>query len=363
MAIPAVSTPPAPGTPLPAGPNAVAADPATGGFAALFLAQMGIPLPPALAAQGEAKGEAPLTADEETASLDPAASLSGPDPAALAALGLPLPPDAALPRPPARADLPIDPDLARSLPLRGGPPTAQGIEPGAQRGATARAEQDPASAAGGILPAALPSPVAGMNLPGSDIPAAKLAASLPEALPAAAAGAPAETPPAAAALNATLPLRHATPDTPTATGLETPVAHPRWGDDLGNRVVWMARHDEQTARINVNPPELGPLQITLNLSGDQASASFTSPHAEVRQAIADALPRLREMLAGAGIDLGQTHVGAQAQHERSGNWPESPASPRFGNDAAILAATGDAPGGGAVPLPMQRGRGMVDLFA
>lgn len=366
MAIPAVSTPPAPGNALPPGSNAAAADPSAGGFAALFLAQMGIPLAPALAARGEAVGEVPLNADGEAAPLDPASSLTGPDPAALAALGLPLPPDGALPRPPARADLPADLESTRSLPLRGGPQSALGIEPGSQRGAAARADHDPTSPADGAFPAALPSHLAGMNRTGNDSPPAKLAAPLPEALPPASAGGPSEAPQAVAPLHTALPLRHAVPDTaaPQATGpLETPVTHPRWGDDLGNRVVWMARHDEQTARINLNPPELGPLQITLNLSGDQASASFTSPHAEVRQAIADALPRLREMLAGAGIDLGQTNVGAQAQQERSGNWPESPASPRFGNDAAILAATGDAPGGGAVPLPMQRGRGMVDLFA
>ncbi len=132
---------------------------------------------------------------------------------------------------------------------------------------------------------------------------------------------------------------------------------------MGNQVVWMVRHDEQTARITLNPPELGPLQITVNVSGDQATASFASPHADVRQAITDALPRLREMLAGAGIDLGQTNVGAQAQQERSGREPESPANPRFANDKAILHSAGNAAGGASSPPLSQRGRGLVDLFA
>lgn len=93
----------------------------------------------------------------------------------------------------------------------------------------------------------------------------------------------------------------------------TPVHSPNWSADVGQRVVWMARNNVQEAQLSVNPPNLGPIEITLSLKDDAATARFFSPHAEVREILEQALPRLREMLAGAGVQLGQSDVGAQSQ--------------------------------------------------
>lgn len=148
-----------------------------------------------------------------------------------------------------------------------------------------------------------------------------------------------------------------------APQIATPFHDGRWAQDFGDKVVWLAKNDQQTAQLSINPPQLGPVHITLNLSGDQASAMFASPHSEVRQAIADAMPQLREMLAGAGINLGQANVGTQLpQQQQSGNPQQSSNPPRFAGDNAILP--GDS-GHGATALPAaaRGGRGMVDLFA
>jgi flagellar hook-length control protein FliK len=93
----------------------------------------------------------------------------------------------------------------------------------------------------------------------------------------------------------------------------TPVHSPNWSAEVGQRVVWMARNNVQEAQLSVNPPHLGPIEITLSLKDDAATARFFSPHAEVREILEQALPRLREMLAGAGVQLGQSDVGAQSQ--------------------------------------------------
>lgn len=92
-----------------------------------------------------------------------------------------------------------------------------------------------------------------------------------------------------------------------------PVHSPNWSAEVGQRVVWMARNNVQEAQLSVNPPHLGPIEITLSLKDDAATARFFSPHAEVREILEQALPRLREMLAGAGVQLGQSDVGAQSQ--------------------------------------------------
>jgi flagellar hook-length control protein FliK len=89
-----------------------------------------------------------------------------------------------------------------------------------------------------------------------------------------------------------------------------------WDQALGQKVVWMIAGAEQSATLTLNPPDLGPLQIVLNVSDTQASASFTSAQPEVRQAIEAAMPKLREMLNDAGIQLGQTSVNAGTPNQQ-----------------------------------------------
>ncbi|MCX7672007.1 MAG: flagellar hook-length control protein FliK [Thiobacillaceae bacterium] len=85
-----------------------------------------------------------------------------------------------------------------------------------------------------------------------------------------------------------------------------------WESELAQRVLWMAGRQQQWAEIVVNPPELGLIEIHLRLSGKEASAYFYSPHASVRELLDGSLPRLRELLAGAGIQLGQAQIGQES---------------------------------------------------
>lgn len=135
-----------------------------------------------------------------------------------------------------------------------------------------------------------------------------------------------------------------------------------WPKQFGEKIVWMARAEQQSAQININPPQLGPVQITLNLNGDQASLAFASPHAEVRQAIESALPQLKEMLASAGINLGQSNVGANLGRQNPDMSFQDANGNRSASENAILPANDKAANiaGSAV---LHRGRGMVDLFA
>ena len=135
-----------------------------------------------------------------------------------------------------------------------------------------------------------------------------------------------------------------------------------WSQHFGEKVVWLAKSDQQSAQININPPQLGPIQIRLNLSGDQATMTFASPHLDVRQAIENAMPQLKEMLSSAGINLGQADVGANmAQHKQETPF-HSANGKRGGDENAILPANDIAVSTGTSPI-LQRGRGLVDLFA
>lgn len=161
------------------------------------------------------------------------------------------------------------------------------------------------------------------------------------------------------ASQAMLETLHA-PNEIAAPKLAPAVGTTAWNQALGEKVVWMATGAQQSATLTLNPPDMGPLQIVLNLANDQATASFFSAQPEVRQALEAAFPRLKEMMNEAGIQLEQATVSADTprQDDTSDRQAQRDIPPIAGMDDAISAGLQPihAPG-------QQSGRGLVDTFA
>ncbi|MHB1677049.1 MAG: flagellar hook-length control protein FliK [Sulfuriferula sp.] len=102
----------------------------------------------------------------------------------------------------------------------------------------------------------------------------------------------------------------------SVSGLSPQVGTSAWNHALGEKIVWMVGGAEQTASLSLNPPDLGPLQIVLNVTNNQANATFIAAQPEVRLAIEAALPRLHEMMNNAGIQLGQTNVRSDTSSQQ-----------------------------------------------
>ncbi|SEF41772.1 flagellar hook-length control protein FliK [Nitrosomonas ureae] len=94
--------------------------------------------------------------------------------------------------------------------------------------------------------------------------------------------------------------------------VDLPINQPKWGGEFAQKVVWLTSQQNQVAEIHLNPAHLGPVEVMLTITQDQATAQFVSPHLAVREAIQEALPRLREMMADNGIQLGNVMVGADS---------------------------------------------------
>ena len=95
-----------------------------------------------------------------------------------------------------------------------------------------------------------------------------------------------------------------------------PVTHQKWGQALGQRMVYMANQQMQQAQITLNPEKLGPVQIRLQIDRDQkVNVVMTAQHGVTREAMEAAMPRLKEMFEQAGIDLGSVDVNDQKQFE------------------------------------------------
>jgi flagellar hook-length control protein FliK len=111
---------------------------------------------------------------------------------------------------------------------------------------------------------------------------------------------------------------------PISTAITLPVGADGWGQELGNRVQWLAHNNVQAAELRINPPHLGPIEIRINVDQDQASVSFSSQHAVTRDALEAAIPRLRDMLGDNGLNLANVNVSSQSFSDQRGQQAGSP---------------------------------------
>lgn len=84
-----------------------------------------------------------------------------------------------------------------------------------------------------------------------------------------------------------------------------------WGRVLSSRVIWMAREGVQQASLKLNPASMGLVEVKLHMHNEQASISFIAHHAATRDALEQALPRLRENFQENGMELVHADVSQE----------------------------------------------------
>jgi flagellar hook-length control protein FliK len=143
-----------------------------------------------------------------------------------------------------------------------------------------------------------------------------------------------------------------------------------WDSALGQKMVWMSNNGQQSATLTLNPRDLGPMQVTINVNKTQADATFIAANPEVKAALEAAMPKLREMMDQAGIQLGQANVstGMPNQNQQAFNQPQPNGAGHGGgrgngsgagrDDGDIAISSGSA----VAPASGSSGQGLVDTF-
>jgi flagellar hook-length control protein FliK len=146
-----------------------------------------------------------------------------------------------------------------------------------------------------------------------------------------------EIPQLPAAPNSTSPLRQA--ESAHARPVNVPVGNAQWADEIGSRMTMMVEQGKHTASLRLSPEHLGPLEVRITMNGDQASVQFGAAHVDTRNAIENALPRLREMFASAGMSLADANVSREPPRQQQNQTPQSSSSSSsFGGDEGTSAS-------------------------
>lgn len=171
---------------------------------------------------------------------------------------------------------------------------------------------------------------------------------------------------AQAQLNPAHPLHGTRLHAETPAQINAPLGSSAWRQEFGDQLVWMVGRQEQRAELVLNPPQLGRVEISLTIHGEQTNASFVAANPAVRDALESALPRLREMFADAGLNLGQAQVGADSgSHAANQSFANSG---NGDNSSRYSSASDERSEGNMVRLMdegpwLRQGSGMVDTFA
>jgi len=112
----------------------------------------------------------------------------------------------------------------------------------------------------------------------------------------------------------------ATPKTANAVPVNQPIAMNQsgWTEEIVNRVMYLSSANLKAADIQLQPAELGRLDIRVNMIPDQQTqVTFMSAHSGVREALEGQMHRLRDSFAQQG--MGQVDVSVSDQSRGSQN--------------------------------------------
>ncbi|ARU89165.1 flagellar hook-length control protein FliK [Pseudomonas sp. M30-35] len=161
-----------------------------------------------------------------------------------------------------------------------------------------------------------------------------------------------------------------TPKTPV---VGTPIAMQQggWTEAVVDRVMYLSSQNLKSAEIQLDPVELGRLEVRIHMNNDQTQVSFASANAAVRDSLEGQMHRLREMFTQQGINLQDVTVSDPNQGR---GWQGQGQNQQQAGSDSNRDASGSSLGGGhdeelSIANVEQRAmtydipRSMVDYYA
>ena len=124
----------------------------------------------------------------------------------------------------------------------------------------------------------------------------------------------------------------------------TSVTEPQqFGNEMATHVRVLKRQGGGEVKINLHPAELGRMSITVVTDGLDTRVAFAVETPQARQAVENALPRLREMMDDAGLSLADSDVSehhhSENAHDQRDSKKGAPGSPSSDIDTPLEAVT------------------------
>jgi len=144
---------------------------------------------------------------------------------------------------------------------------------------------------------------------------------------------------------------------PVTVTIDTPVHDASWRHEAAARMASLVTRGIEHAEVRVTPPDLGPVELRIDVRGGEATLAIVATQPTTRDALEQALPMLRDMLAQQGLSLGQATVADGRAESQSGGNGSSSRGDTFGSNAPLDDSMASHPVRATVA------RGLIDVFA
>ena len=111
-------------------------------------------------------------------------------------------------------------------------------------------------------------------------------------------------------------MAHAQASAEAPRELRAPVGTHAWTRQLSDELAWMMQQGKDSASLKLSPEHLGPLEVRISMREGEASVWFGATQSDTRNALEQALPRLREMFASQGLALADAGVFKEAPRQQ-----------------------------------------------
>lgn len=130
-----------------------------------------------------------------------------------------------------------------------------------------------------------------------------------------------------------------------------------------DRVMWLSSQNLKSAEIQLDPAELGRMEIRIDMSKEHSQVTFLSPHAGVRDTLEGQMQRLRDVFAQQGMNMDvnvsdQSTQGQQGEKDAESSDGRGALAGVTGNDDEVHQGALEISGGRA-----GEARGLVDFYA
>ena len=147
---------------------------------------------------------------------------------------------------------------------------------------------------------------------------------------------------------------------PMVPGQPVQMQQSGWTEAVVDRVMWLSSQNLKSAEIQLDPAELGRMEVRIDMNKDQTQITFMSPHANVRDALEGQMQRLRDSFAQQGMTM-DVNVSDQSR-----GWSGEGSEPRNRGVAGGSATGEEEIVQGAMEINSGRmggDRGLVDYYA
>lgn len=130
------------------------------------------------------------------------------------------------------------------------------------------------------------------------------------------------------------------------------VQDPAWADAFGQRVALLAQQGTQSATLQLNPPELGPIQVRIAMGEHGARVEFNTSQQTTSDLIETAMPRLAAAMEHQGLRLDDSRVNLVSSRQDV-----------FNAQSSFSAARQDTPQGDRGQSAQQQGQAASRQFS